>query len=58
MPIAVGVSPVTMKKCPVCGEEIYEGEDEQYVTEYQGEQHTFCSAEHRDEFESSPGEYT
>lgn len=47
-----------MEKCPVCGEEIYEGEDEQYVTEYQGEQFRFCSEEHRDEFESSPGEYT
>jgi YHS domain-containing protein len=58
MSLAVGIRPVTMEKCPVCGEAIYEGEDEQYVTEYQGEQFTFCSEEHRDEFESSPGEHT
>lgn len=58
MSVAVASAPVTMEKCPVCGEELYEGEEEQYVTEYQGEQFRFCSEDHRDEFESSPGEYT
>lgn len=46
-----------MELCPVCGEEIYQGEDEQIVTEYQGEQYHFCSTDHREEFEATPGEY-
>jgi len=41
----------------VCGEEIYRGEDERIVTEYQGERYHFCSAEHGDQFEDAPGEY-
>jgi YHS domain-containing protein len=47
-----------MEKCPVCGEEIYQGEENQIVTEYQSEQFHFCSEQHRDEFEETPGEYT
>lgn len=46
-----------MDTCPVCGEELYEGEDEQIVTEYQGQTLRFCSREHREEFEEEPGEY-
>jgi YHS domain-containing protein len=46
-----------METCPVCGEELYEGREEQIVTLYQGKNYHFCSTEHREEFEEQPGEY-
>lgn len=46
-----------MEKCPVCGEELYESEEEQIVTLYQGTNLHFCSTDHRDEFEERPGKY-
>lgn len=46
-----------MKQCPVCGMDLYENRDEEFVTVHLGRQRRFCSAEHRDEFEETPGKY-
>lgn len=48
---------IHMDKCPVCGEKLYEGREEQIVTLYQGKNYHFCSTDHRDEFEEQPGKY-
>ena len=58
-----------MPTCPVCGvdiEEEHPSPDEGYggesypeaQTEHQGEMYQFCCSEHKEEFESSPGEYS
>lgn len=58
-----------MTSCPVCGADVGESNptkpDEGYgreaypeaQTEYQGETCQFCRTEHRETFESEPGEY-
>lgn len=46
-----------MHQCPVCGEELPENREEKIVTLYQGKNYHFCSTEHRDEFEETPGKY-
>jgi YHS domain-containing protein len=46
-----------MHECPVCGEELPVDREEIIVTEHMGETYHFCSEEHREEFEESPGEY-
>lgn len=58
-----------MPECPVCGADIekvnptpdegYGGESyPEAQTEYRGELVQFCSAEHKEEFESNPEEYS
>lgn len=46
-----------MDECPVCGMELYENQETEYVSRHLGERYRFCSEEHREEFEESPGEY-
>ncbi|GAB4116319.1 MAG: hypothetical protein Kow00103_11870 [Candidatus Caldatribacteriota bacterium] len=40
--------------CVVCGEDV---KKEKYVTEYDGVEYYFCSAECLEEFENNPEEY-
>lgn len=46
-----------MNECPVCGTELYENRETEFVTRHLGQQYRFCSDDHREEFEDAPGEY-
>jgi YHS domain-containing protein len=46
-----------MERCPVCGTELYENRANEFPTMHLGQRYRFCSADHRDEFEDTPGEY-
>ncbi|WP_458206041.1 TRASH domain-containing protein [Haladaptatus sp. NG-SE-30] len=46
-----------MQQCPVCGTDLYENRESEFVTRHIGQQYRFCSEDHREQFERAPGEH-